>query len=907
MDLQGHGNRLHALSYRRAPVRTGVRLRTLPRPIGYGLHRLRFLTRSHPVPVERPSRSPGMQAVPHPPHGPRPTSRRSPSNAGTRRCRPRLAVHGAGDGVRLVSQGRPPRATRQPVRVLSRDPVIQRAEVHPRQDAGGFLQRPARDARVLRVSQARVRELPGGPGHRGPFRRGRRRVCDLPSVQGCAPRRARAGMRALPYHRPVAFRFTRLPQGRAVSAGGRHLTVACASCHLDGVTRGTPTKCYDCHWVRRQDDPYQTRLGTQCESVSSAGQLDGGELEPRGADWPAPQRQAPVAWLRLLPQGPPVHGRHRRLFHLSHGATTRRRRSRTMPRPASRSIAKSAISRRTPPGRRRGSRTRPSHWSASTPPRRAPLATGTTSTRAPRATASAATPPITRRPRPRITRQPGSRRLRAVPPGDGLVMAAPGRSITPASSRWSGRTPRRRARRATRTASTRARRATASAATPPTTRRPRARNHAAAGFPTTCEQCHQPTALVVGHRVVQPRQRLPAGRDARHAGVRGVPQERRLQGHARATASAATRRLPEDHEPEPRGSRVPDHLRAVPPGDAPRRGAPASFNHASRLPAGRDARHAGVRGVPQERRLQGHARATASAATSPTTRRRRTRITRQPGSRRPASSATRQTARRGAPASFNHASRLPAGRDARHAGVRGVPQERRLQGHAARLRRLPPADYQKTTNPNHAAAGFPTTCEQCHQATALVVEHRRRSTTPASSRWSGRTPRRRARRATRTASTRARRATASAATRRLPEDDEPEPRGGRVPDHLRAVPPGLVTATGARASITTSSSRCSAVISSSRVRRATRTTSTRAPRLPACRATSRSTSRRRTRTTSPPASPRRASRVTRPATRRGTRESSRIPGSRSHRGGTRAFACSTCHTIRRTRSRSSRA
>ncbi len=46
---------------------------------------------------------------------------------------------------------------------------------------------------------------------------------------------------------------------------GRHLVVACASCHQNGVIKGTPTKCIDCHWVRRQDDPYHTQLGTQCE------------------------------------------------------------------------------------------------------------------------------------------------------------------------------------------------------------------------------------------------------------------------------------------------------------------------------------------------------------------------------------------------------------------------------------------------------------------------------------------------------------------------------------------------------------------------------------------------------------------------------------------------------------------
>jgi hypothetical protein len=46
---------------------------------------------------------------------------------------------------------------------------------------------------------------------------------------------------------------------------GRHLSVECGACHLNGVIKGAPTRCYDCHWVRRQDDRYRTRLGTNCE------------------------------------------------------------------------------------------------------------------------------------------------------------------------------------------------------------------------------------------------------------------------------------------------------------------------------------------------------------------------------------------------------------------------------------------------------------------------------------------------------------------------------------------------------------------------------------------------------------------------------------------------------------------
>jgi len=47
---------------------------------------------------------------------------------------------------------------------------------------------------------------------------------------------------------------------------GRHLGVPCAQCHVKGAIEGTPTTCYGCHWVRRQDDPYRTRLGADCET-----------------------------------------------------------------------------------------------------------------------------------------------------------------------------------------------------------------------------------------------------------------------------------------------------------------------------------------------------------------------------------------------------------------------------------------------------------------------------------------------------------------------------------------------------------------------------------------------------------------------------------------------------------------
>jgi hypothetical protein len=45
---------------------------------------------------------------------------------------------------------------------------------------------------------------------------------------------------------------------------GKHRTVSCKECHLDGVFEGTPTTCEICHWERRQDDRYELRLGAHC-------------------------------------------------------------------------------------------------------------------------------------------------------------------------------------------------------------------------------------------------------------------------------------------------------------------------------------------------------------------------------------------------------------------------------------------------------------------------------------------------------------------------------------------------------------------------------------------------------------------------------------------------------------------
>ena len=52
----------------------------------------------------------------------------------------------------------------------------------------------------------------------------------------------------------------------AFTLEGKHLTVPCASCHVKGVLKGTPTGCFDCHWIRKPDDRFKTKLGSDCQT-----------------------------------------------------------------------------------------------------------------------------------------------------------------------------------------------------------------------------------------------------------------------------------------------------------------------------------------------------------------------------------------------------------------------------------------------------------------------------------------------------------------------------------------------------------------------------------------------------------------------------------------------------------------
>lgn len=68
-------------------------------------------------------------------------------------------------------------------------------------------------------------------------------------------------------HSPVSWeQFTVDHSLTAFPLIGKHIDVACESCHLEGVFAGTPTTCYDCHW---QDDIHNGAFGKDCGACHS--------------------------------------------------------------------------------------------------------------------------------------------------------------------------------------------------------------------------------------------------------------------------------------------------------------------------------------------------------------------------------------------------------------------------------------------------------------------------------------------------------------------------------------------------------------------------------------------------------------------------------------------------------------
>ncbi len=74
---------------------------------------------------------------------------------------------------------------------------------------------------------------------------------------------------------------------------GKHRTINCSECHIKGQFKGTPRDCQVCHWQRRQDDPYETKLGSDCARCHS------------------PEGWAPANWNHSLETGFTLTGAHR--------------------------------------------------------------------------------------------------------------------------------------------------------------------------------------------------------------------------------------------------------------------------------------------------------------------------------------------------------------------------------------------------------------------------------------------------------------------------------------------------------------------------------------------------------------------------------------------------------------------
>ncbi len=274
--------------------------------------------------------------------------------------------------------------------------------------------------------------------------------------------------------------------------------------------------------------------------------------------------------------------------------------------------------------------------------------------------------------------------------------------------------------------------------------RPRRRSHHGAVRPVPQEQqlpdrADQPLlrlppgGLPDGHRAGEPRRfRLPddvrllpqvlgydlepgdlraldvcVGGPPRHAGLRELSQEQRLQGDAAGLLHLPPDRLPERGHAGP-AQRLPDRLRLVPPVHRHDVGAEVRFQPHALLRPRRRSHHGAVRPVPQEQQLSDRAHQPlfrlpprrlpdGDHAVEP----RRFRL---PDDLRLLPQVLRYHLVAGDVQSHHG---LPAGRRSRHGAVRPVSQEQRLQGDAAGLLHLPPDRLPDGDDPG-PPQGFPT-------------------------------------------------------------------------------------------------------------------------------------------------------------------------------------------------------
>ena len=170
-----------------------------------------------------------------------------------------------------------------------------------------------------------------------------------------------------------------------------------------------------------------------------------------------------------------------------------------------------------------------------------------------------------------------------------------------------------------------------------------------------------------------------------------------------------------DNEPEPRRCRVPHHLRHMPHHDRLDQRQLQS-RAVCQLSTDRSACDADLHSVPHEQQLLTTRQLPATPATRRISTAPRIRITSLQVSRRIARSATRRP--RWSPSSFNH-NNTAFPLTGAHTTVACT------QCHTNNNYTTLPttcygchqADWNGTTDPNHAAAGFPTTCDTCHTTT----------------------------------------------------------------------------------------------------------------------------------------------------------------------------------------------
>jgi len=122
----------------------------------------------------------------------------------------------------------------------------------------------------------------------------------LPNVQNCTachpdPHQDRAGKDCANCHGVDTWDkiSTEFIHSGEFPVTGNHKTVSCIECHINDQYRGTSRDCQSCHWIRKQDDPYKTRLGIDCARCHS----------PKG--W------APANWNHTIETGFKLSGTHR--------------------------------------------------------------------------------------------------------------------------------------------------------------------------------------------------------------------------------------------------------------------------------------------------------------------------------------------------------------------------------------------------------------------------------------------------------------------------------------------------------------------------------------------------------------------------------------------------------------------